>query len=63
MDYVYVCASKFLIFNFVCSELAESDGGVADLLAWDHIGCPVIYQLFEALFDLWIGFMFAHWNF
>jgi hypothetical protein len=37
MDYVYVCASKFLIFNFVGKELAETDGGVADLLAWDNI--------------------------
>jgi hypothetical protein len=41
MDYVYVCASKFLIFNFVGTELAENDGGVADLLAWDNIGCCV----------------------
>jgi hypothetical protein len=36
MDYFYVCASKFLIFNFVGTELAETDGGVADLLAWDQ---------------------------
>jgi hypothetical protein len=39
MDRVYVCASKFLIFNFVGSELAETDGVVADLRAWDNIGC------------------------
>ncbi len=39
MDYVYVCASKFLIFNFVGSEMAETDGGVADMLAWDNIEC------------------------
>ncbi len=34
MDWVYVCASKYLIFNFVGSELAESALGVADLPAW-----------------------------
>jgi hypothetical protein len=39
MDMVYVCASKFLIFNFVGMELAETDVGVADLPAWDNIGC------------------------
>jgi hypothetical protein len=38
MDRVYVCALEFLIFNFVGSELAETDGGVADLPAWDNIG-------------------------
>jgi hypothetical protein len=30
---------EFLIFNFVGSEMAETDGGVADLLAWDNIEC------------------------
>jgi uncharacterized membrane protein YhdT len=39
MDWVYVCALEFLIFNFVGSELAETDRGVADLPAWDNIGC------------------------
>jgi hypothetical protein len=39
MDWVYVCALEFLIFNFVGMELAETDGGVADLPAWDNIGC------------------------
>ncbi len=39
MDWVYVCALEFLIFNIVGSEMAETDGGVADLLAWDNIGC------------------------
>ncbi len=35
----YVCVSKYLIFNFVGSELAETDGGVADLPALDNIRC------------------------
>ena len=39
MDWVYVCASKYLIFNFIGSEMAETDGGVADLPALDNIGC------------------------
>jgi uncharacterized membrane protein YhdT len=39
MDWVYVCALEFLIFNFVGSEMAESALGVADLPAWDNIGC------------------------
>ncbi len=38
MDRVYVFALEFLIFNFVGSELAETDAGVADLHAWDNIG-------------------------
>ncbi len=41
MDMVYVYALEFLIFNFVGSEMAESVGGVADLPAWDNIGCCV----------------------
>jgi hypothetical protein len=28
---------EFLIFNFIGSELAETDGGVEDLPAWDNI--------------------------
>ncbi len=39
MDSVYVCASKYLIFNFIGTEMAETDAGVADLPAWDNIGC------------------------
>ena len=39
MDVVSVFASKFLIFNFIGSELAETDGCVADLRAWDNIVC------------------------
>jgi hypothetical protein len=39
MDWVYVCALEFLIFKFVGSELAETDGGVADSPAWDYIEC------------------------
>ncbi len=63
MDWVYVCASKYLIFNFVGSKMAESALGVADLPAWDNIGCREgNLSLFEAFFDLWIGFMFAHQN-
>ena len=50
-----------LIFSFIGSELAETDVGVADLPAWDNIGCREC-NLFEAFFDFWIGFMFAHWN-
>ncbi len=114
MDRVFVCALEFLIFNFVGSELAETDGGMADLRVWDNIGCwqcnlssfwgvfrfmdwvmfahgnfwfltlsdrnwlkpmevwqicvlgiildaaSAIFNIFEAFFDLWIGFMFAH---
>ena len=41
--------------------MAETDGGVAVLPAWDNIGCREC-NLFEAFFDFWIGFMFAHWN-
>ncbi len=54
-----------MIFNFVGSEMAETDGGVADLLAWDNIECCQfkIFYLFKALFGLWIELMFAHWNF
>jgi hypothetical protein len=32
---------EILIFMFIGSEMAESDGGVADLPAWDNIGCCV----------------------
>jgi hypothetical protein len=39
MDRVFVYALEFLIFSFVGSELAETDGGVADLRAWDNIEC------------------------
>ncbi len=39
MESVYLCALEFLIFNFVGSELAETDGGVADLPARDNIEC------------------------
>ncbi len=39
MDVVSVFALEFLIFNFVGSEMAETDGGVVDLPAWDNIGC------------------------
>jgi hypothetical protein len=39
MDRVYVYALEFLIFSFVGSELAETDGCVADLPARDNIGC------------------------
>jgi uncharacterized membrane protein YhdT len=42
MDWIHVCALEFLIFNFVGSELAESAIGVADLPAWDNIGCHSI---------------------
>ena len=38
MDRVFVYALEFLIFSFVGSELAETDGGVADLPASDNIG-------------------------
>ncbi len=56
MNWVYVCASKYLIFNFVGSELAETDGGVADLPAWDNIECcRAIFNFFEAFFDFCIG--------
>ncbi len=37
MDRIYVCALEFLIFIFVGSELAETDGGVADLPVRDNI--------------------------
>jgi hypothetical protein len=30
-----------LILSFIGSEMAETDGGVADLPAWDNIGCCV----------------------
>jgi hypothetical protein len=39
MDWLHLCALNYLIFNFVGSEMAETEGGVADLPAWDHIGC------------------------
>ncbi len=39
MDMVYEYALECLIFIFIGSEMAESDGGVADLPAWDNIGC------------------------
>ncbi len=39
MDWVFICALEFLIFNFVGSKLAETDGGVADLPVWDNIAC------------------------
>ncbi len=39
MDMVYDYALECLIFIFIGSELAETDGGVADLPAWDNIVC------------------------
>ncbi len=39
MDMVYVYALEFRIFIFIGLEMAESDGGVADLPAWDNIEC------------------------
>jgi hypothetical protein len=56
MDWVYVCALEFLIFNFVGMELAETDGGVADLPAWDNIGCCKCN-----LSSFWGVFRFMDW--
>jgi hypothetical protein len=39
MDLVYVYALELLIFIYIGSEMAESALGVADLPAWDNIGC------------------------
>ena len=64
MDWVYVCALEYLIFNFVGSEMAETDGvWQICLLGIILNAASAIFNLFEAFFDLWIGFMFAHWNF
>ncbi len=41
--------------------MAETDGGVADLLILD--AASSIFHLFEAFLDFWIMFEFAHWNF
>ncbi len=38
MDRVYVYALEFPIISFVGSELAKTDGGVADLPTCDNIG-------------------------
>ncbi len=52
MDWVYVCALEYLIFNFVGSEMAETDGGVADLPAWDNMMLRVQSFIFLKCFSI-----------
>jgi hypothetical protein len=55
---------EFLISNFVGSKWLKLMGvWQICLLGIILNAASAIFHLFEAFFDLWIEFMFAHWNF